>query len=221
VGAEDVAGTVIKVGIADDHPLAREGLVQLLETAEDVRVVGEASDGSTALEMVDTAEDGPDIILLDVRMPDIDGLEVARRITEEHPAVGVIMLSAYDDRRYMESAVRAGARGYVLKTADAEKLIRTVRLVASGHMVIDPQLVWVLNDDPADELATVKTRELTEREVEVLKLLAGGFTNKQIAENLGISPKTVNAHLVHIFQKLGASDRTSAVAEALRRGVID
>lgn len=211
---------VIKVGIADDHPLARQGLVQLLETVDDLVVVGEASDGSEALELVEVPDAEPDIILLDVRMPDIDGLEVARRIAERHPDVGIIMLSAYDDRKYMESAVRAGARGYVLKTADGEKLIRTVRLVASGHMVIDPQLVGVLGEGP-DARLTVLSRGLTDRELEVLALLADGFTNKRVAENLGISTKTVNAHLGHIFQKLGVTDRTSAVAAALRRRVIE
>lgn len=211
---------VIKVGIADDHPLARQGLVQLLETVDDLVVVGEASDGSEALELVEVPDAEPDIILLDVRMPDIDGLEVARRIAERHPGVGIIMLSAYDDRKYMESAVRAGARGYVLKTADGEKLIRTVRLVASGHMVIDPQLVGVLGEG-ADARLTVLSRGLTDRELEVLALLADGFTNKRVAENLGISTKTVNAHLGHIFQKLGVTDRTSAVAAALRRRVIE
>lgn len=211
---------VIKVGIADDHPLARQGLVQLLETVDDVVVVGEASDGSEALELMEVPDEEPDIILLDVRMPDIDGLEVARRIAERHPDVGIIMLSAYDDRKYMESAVRAGARGYVLKTADGEKLIRTVRLVASGHMVIDPQLVGMLGEG-LDSRLTVLSRGLTDRELEVLALLADGFTNKRIAEHLRISTKTVNAHLGHIFQKLGVTDRTSAVAAALRRRVIE
>jgi len=132
------------------------------------------------------------------------------------------MLTAYDDRQFVVEAVRAGARGYVLKARDAEHLIQTVRLVAGGNMVIDPQLVVAL----ADELSQSKERDrkaetLTAREIEVLQLLAFGHTNKDIAEQLFISPDTVKTHLEHIFEKLGASDRTAAVAEALRRHLIE
>jgi DNA-binding NarL/FixJ family response regulator len=213
-------GVSIKVLIADDHSLVRQGLRRYLDMAEDIDVVGEASNGEEAIAMVEKEQ--PDIVLLDIRMPGVDGLEAARMIRERNPKVGAIMLTAYDDRQFVVEAVRAGARGYVLKARDAEHLIQTVRLVASGNMVIDPQLVVAL----AEELQDAKDRDrkaetLTAREVEILQLLAFGHTNKDIAEQLFISPDTVKTHLEHIFEKLGASDRTAAVAEALRRRLIE
>jgi DNA-binding NarL/FixJ family response regulator len=211
----------IKVLIADDHSLVRQGLRRYLEMAGDIEVVGEAANGSEAVGMMSNGASA-DIVLLDIRMPEMDGIEAARRIQQRHPAVGVIMLTAYDDRQFVVEAVRAGARGYVLKARDAEHLIQTVRLVAGGNMVIDPQLVVAL----AEELSQAKERDrkaetLTAREVEVLQLLAFGYTNKDIADHLFISPDTVKTHLEHIFEKLGAADRTAAVAEALRRQLIE
>jgi len=210
----------IRVAIADDHSLVRQGLRRYLETAEGIEVVGEASNGRELVDLV--AETSPEIALVDIRMPEMDGLEAAREVRDRFPDVGVIMLSAYDDRQFVVEAVRSGARGYVLKARDAEHLIQTVRLVASGNMVIDPQLVVAL----AEELSDAKERDrkadtLTAREVEVLQLLAFGHTNRDIAEKLFISPDTVKTHLEHIFEKLGASDRTAAVAEALRRRLIE
>jgi DNA-binding NarL/FixJ family response regulator len=212
----------IKVLIADDHSLVRQGLRRYLETAGDIEVVGEASNGAEALALMNNGAGNADVVLLDIRMPEMDGLETARRIHDDHPLVGVIMLTAYDDRQFVVEAVRAGARGYVLKARDAEHLVQTVRLVAGGNMVIDPQLVMAL----ADELSHTKERDrkadsLTAREVEVLQLLAFGHTNRDIAAQLFISPDTVKTHLEHIFEKLGASDRTAAVAEALRRQIIE
>ena len=212
--------STVRVVIADDHSLVRQGLRRYLDMAEDIEVVGEAADGAETLALVEQTK--PDIALLDIRMPEMDGLEAARRIRDKHPDVGVIMLTAYDDRQFVVEAVRSGARGYVLKARDAEHLIQTVRLVAGGNMVIDPQLVVAL----AEELSQAKERDrraetLTAREVEVLQLLAFGHTNRDIAEKLFISPDTVKTHLEHIFEKLGASDRTAAVAEALRRRLIE
>jgi NarL family two-component system response regulator LiaR len=210
----------IRVVIADDHSLVRQGLRRYLEMADGIEVVGEASTGGEAVDVVD--RERPDIALMDIRMPEMDGLEAARTINARHPEIGIVMLTAYDDRHFVVEAVRAGARGYVLKARDAEHLTQTVRLVAGGNMVIDPQLVVVL----ADELNVAKHRErnaqsLTEREVEILQLLAFGHTNRDIAEKLFISPDTVKTHLEHIYQKLGATDRTAAVAEALRRRLIE
>jgi DNA-binding NarL/FixJ family response regulator len=210
----------IRVVIADDHSLVRQGLRRYLEMADGIEVVGEASTGGEAIDLVD--RERPDIALMDIRMPEMDGLEAARTINARHPEIGIVMLTAYDDRHFVVEAVRAGARGYVLKARDAEHLTQTVRLVAGGNMVIDPQLVVVL----ADELNVAKHRErnaqsLTEREVEILQLLAFGHTNRDIAEKLFISPDTVKTHLEHIYQKLGATDRTAAVAEALRRRLIE
>jgi DNA-binding NarL/FixJ family response regulator len=210
----------IKVVIADDHSLVRQGLRRYLELADDIAIVGEASTGAEVIAEVE--RQSPDIALLDIRMPDMDGLEAAATIGGKFPDVGVIMLTAYDDRQLVVDAVRAGARGYVLKARDAEHLTQTVRLVAAGNLVIDPNLVVVL----ADELSTAKQRDrtaetLTEREIEILQLLAFGHTNRDIAAKLFISPDTVKTHLEHIYQKLGATDRTAAVAEAMRRRLID
>ena len=210
----------IKVVIADDHSLVRQGLRRYLELADDIQIVGEASTGAEVIAEVE--RQSPDVALLDIRMPDMDGLEAAAAIGGKYPDVGVIMLTAYDDRELVVDAVRAGARGYVLKARDAEHLTQTVRLVAAGNLVIDPNLVVVL----ADELSTVKqgdkrTETLTGREIEILQLLALGHTNRDIASQLFISPDTVKTHLEHIYQKLGASDRTAAVAEAMRRRLIE
>jgi DNA-binding NarL/FixJ family response regulator len=159
---------MIKVAIADDHSLVRQGLRRYLDMADGIEVVGEASDGRELLTLIE--EHDPDIALVDIRMPEMDGLEAAREIRDRFPKVGVIMLTAYDDRQFVVEAVRSGARGYVLKARDAEHLIQTVRLVAGGNMVIDPQLVVAL----AEELSTAKERDrraetLTAREIEVLE----------------------------------------------------
>jgi DNA-binding NarL/FixJ family response regulator len=212
----------IKVLIADDHSLVRQGLRRYLETAGDIEVVAEASNGEEVLRLMANGAGDADVVLLDIRMPDMDGLETARFLQQRYPSVGVVMLTAYDDREFVVEAVRSGARGYVLKARDAEHLIQTVRLVAGGNMVIDPQLAMAL----ADELSHTRERDrraesLTAREIEVLQQLAFGHTNKDIADQLFISPDTVKTHLEHIFEKLGASDRTAAVAVALRRQIIE
>jgi DNA-binding NarL/FixJ family response regulator len=210
----------IRVLLGDDHTLVREGLRRYIESTDGIEVLGEASTGA---EMVALArETEPDIVVLDIRMPEMDGIEAARLISEQVPGIRVVMLTAYDDRHFVVEAVRAGAKGYVLKSKDAEHLLQAVRLVHDGHMVIDPELVVAL----ADELAVAKDRDvgaetLTEREVEVLQLLAFGYTNRDIAGRLFISPDTVKTHLEHIYQKLGANDRTAAVAEAMRRRLIE
>jgi len=210
----------IRILLADDHTLVRQGLKQYLEMDGDLEVVGEASTGQEVLDQMGDRK--PDVVVLDLRMPGMDGLEVARRIQDQYPDVGVMMLSAYDYRQFVVEAVRAGARGYVLKTMDADQLVQAVHLVAAGNMVFDPQVVVAL----AEELSRAKEREqkgdvLTNREIEVLKLLAFGHSNKDIAERMEISAETVKTHLEHIFRKLGATDRTAAVAEALRRHLIE
>jgi DNA-binding NarL/FixJ family response regulator len=210
----------IRLVLADDHTLVRQGLRQYLEMGGDIDVVGEASTGQEVLDQMESKQ--PDVVVLDLRMPGMDGLEVARRIQEHYPDVGVMMLSAYDYRQFVVEAVRAGARGYVLKSMDADQLVQAVHLVAAGNMVFDPQVVVAL----AEELSRAKEREqkgdvLTSREIEVLQLLAFGHSNKDIADRMAISAETVKTHLEHIFRKLGTSDRTAAVAEALRRRVIE
>ncbi len=210
----------IRVLIADDHSLVRQGIRRYLEMADDIEVVGEASNGKELLELL--SKEQTDIALVDIRMPEMDGLEAAREIRAHAPETQVVMLTAYDDRHFVVEAVRAGARGYVLKTRDAEHLVQAVRLAADGNMVIDPELVVAL----ADELTAARERDqtvfaLTQRELEVLQLLAFGYTNRDIGRRLYISPDTVKTHLEHIYQKLGANDRTAAVAEAMRRQLIE
>jgi DNA-binding NarL/FixJ family response regulator len=210
----------ISVVIADDHSLVRQGVARYLDSTDGIGVVGEASTGAEIVRVVEQVQ--PDVALLDIRMPEMDGLEAAREIRDRVPETGVVILTAYDDRHFVVEAVRAGARGYVLKSRDADTLIQTIRLVAEGNMVIDPQLVTAL----ADELTTASKRDrsaetLSEREVEILQLVAFGDTNRDVASKLYISPDTVKTHLEHIYQKLGATDRTAAVAEALRRRLIE
>jgi DNA-binding NarL/FixJ family response regulator len=210
----------IKVVITDDHTLVRQGLRRYLEDEDGIEVLGEASTGGEAVSLVARAR--PDVAILDIRMPEMDGIQAAREIAAAPGDTRVIMLTAHDDRRLMVEAVQAGARGYVLKVRDAEYLVRSVRLVAEGNLVIDPDLVSVL----AEELSEARTgsprgETLTERELEILQLLAFGFTNRDIGRRLYISPDTVKTHLEHVYQKLGASDRTAAVAEAFRRRLIE
>ena len=210
----------IKVTIADDHSLVRQGLRRYLESAEGIEIVGEASTGREAVALVERVK--PDVAVCDIRMPDMDGIQAAKEIRDRAPDVRVVILTAYDERHFVVEAVRAGARGYVLKSREAEHLIQAVRLVADGNLVIDPDLVVAV----ADELSAAKQRDrsaetLTERELEILQLLAFGYTNRDIGKKLFISPDTVKTHLEHIFQKLGANDRTAAVAEALRRRLIE
>jgi DNA-binding NarL/FixJ family response regulator len=210
----------IKVVITDDHTLVRQGLRRYLEDEDGIEVLGEASTGGEGVSLV--AQARPDVAILDIRMPEMDGIQAAREIAAAPGDTKVIMLTAHDDRRLMVESVQAGARGYVLKVRDAEYLVRSVRLVAEGNLVIDPDLVSVL----AEELSEARTgspggETLTERELEILQLLAFGYTNRDIGRRLYISPDTVKTHLEHVYQKLGASDRTAAVAEAFRRRLIE
>jgi DNA-binding NarL/FixJ family response regulator len=220
MGAARGGMVAITVVLGDDHTLVRQGLRRYMESEEGVEILGEAATGAEMLRLVGATQ--PDIAVLDIRMPEMDGIEAAQGIKERFPSTEVVMLTAYDDRHFVVEAVRAGARGYVLKSRDAEHLVQAIRLVAAGHMVIDPELVVAL----AEELNTAKDRDhaaqtLTERELEVLQLLAFGYTNRDIGKRLFISPDTVKTHLEHIYQKLGANDRTAAVAEAMRRQLIE
>src|SRR6266542_1803274 len=210
----------IKVLIADDHVLVRQGLREYLDMSADIEVIAEASNGEEVLAFLQGAHPRVDVALVDVRMPGMDGLEAARAIRKRHPDTQVVMLSAYDEHQYVTEAARAGARGYVLKTRDAEHLIQAVRLVAGGTMVIDPDVVASLADALAEREVS-QTQGLSARELEVLQLLAFGHTNMEIVEQLSMSSDDLKSHLEHIYKKLGASDRTAAVAEALRRRLID
>ena len=220
MGPPEGGRVAIRVVLGDDHTLVRQGLRRSMEAEGGLEVLGEGATGAEIVRVVQ--ETRPDIAVLDIRMPEMDGIEACRLITSDGTGTQVVMLTAYDDRHFVVEAVRAGARGYVLKTRDAEHLIQTIRLVADGNMVIDPELVVAL----AEELSTAKERDqaaetLTERELEVLQHLSFGYSNREIGQRLFISADTVKTHLEHIYQKLGATDRTAAVAEAMRRRLIE
>jgi DNA-binding NarL/FixJ family response regulator len=211
--------SVIRVGIADDRPGEREVLIELLDSVDDVVVVGEASDGNEALRLADAEAGEPDVILLDAAMSDVSGLEVARALNERHPSVGVIMLTAYEDDQHVTEAVKAGARGYVLRSGASEDLIHAIRLVAGGHLVIDARFAEVVAGRKTEAPRTRSRRKdvLTEREVEVVQLLGARLRDEEIAERLGINLETVERRLQRIVPKLGAVDRAGAVAAAVRR----
>ncbi|MGH2740142.1 MAG: response regulator [Actinomycetota bacterium] len=209
----------VRVVIADDHSIVRQGLRRYLEGAGDIEVVAEGSTGAEAVALVE--QHRPDIAVLDIQMPEMDGIQAAKAIHDRLPDIGIVMLSAFDDRRYIAEAIRSGARGYVLKVRDVERLVQTIRLVAEGNLIIDPQLVVAVAEELAEAKGRGQAEALTDRELEVLQLLGFGHTNRDIGAKLYISPDTVKTHLEHIYQKLGTSDRTAAVAEAFRRRLIE
>jgi DNA-binding NarL/FixJ family response regulator len=199
---------VIRVLVADDHPVVRHGLCTMLEIEDDIVVVGRAADGAEAVEQASATR--PDIILMDVQMPNVDGIEAMRRIREVDPEARVIVLTTYRDEDYIFPSLRAGARGYLLKDASREELAEAIRAVYRGESLLDPQM--------ADQ---ARSREgLTARELEVLELMAGQNSNAQIAEKLFVSENTVKTHVSNILAKLGCNDRAAAVLTAWKRHLI-
>jgi len=196
---------VIRVLICDDHAVVRAGLEQLLGTTDDIEVVAVADNGAGAVARA--AEVAPDVVLMDLSMPVMDGTEATRRIVAATPGAQVVVLTSFSDQRRILDALAAGASGYVLKDAAPEELLAAVRTAAAGGAPLDPKAARVLLD--AQRLRQ-PTRPLTGREEEVLVLLAEGMANKAIARRLGIAERTVKAHLGNIFQQLGVTDRTQA-----------
>ena len=210
---------MIRVLLVDDHALFRQGLRSLLES-EGMRVIGAAANGREALRFA--ADTHPDVILMDIQMPELDGVKATQNILEIDPCAKVIMITMYRQDRYVFEAVKAGARGYVLKDADSGTLLDAIRRVAAGEALLSPDLAQnVLDDfrDKREELPQEKHNDLNERETMILKLLAQGFSNQDIALRLDISEKTVRNRLSEIFTTLQLNNRTQAALYAIREGI--
>jgi NarL family two-component system response regulator LiaR len=217
---EDGGMSKIRILLADDHALVREGTRELLEREDDLTVVGEASDGEEAVRQA--AAYRPDVALVDIAMPKLNGIEATKRIKSLSPSTAVLVLSAYDDDQYVFALLEAGAAGYLLKTVRGRELCEAVRSVQAGESVLHPVIARKVIDhfaNPApDKPHAPEPETLTERELEVLKLAATGMTNKEISDELCVSIRTVQAHLSAVFGKMGVGSRTEAVVQALRNG---
>ncbi|MBF8304400.1 MAG: response regulator transcription factor [Dehalococcoidia bacterium] len=211
----------IKIFLADDHLILREGIRSLLQKLPDIEVVGEATDGETAVNEVSRII--PDVVLMDITMP--NGLEATRQIKEKHPQVKVLILTMHETGQYLSEMLQAGASGYVVKTTTSADLISAIRAVYHGDVYLYPSIARMLVED---YLSQVKTGEektsyegLTGREREILAYIAEDKKNKEIADTLGISVRTVQAHRTNLMDKLGAHDRTELVKYAIRKGIIN
>ncbi len=205
---------VIRILIADDHPVVREGLAGILAGQDDFEVVGLAADGNTAVTLHDSLN--PDVTLMDLRMPELDGVGAIEAIKQKRPSAHILILTTYDSDADIVRAIEAGATGYLLKDTPREELFRAIRATANGESVLAPAVASRLMTRmrvPAEE-------NLSAREIEVLQLVAKGASNKEIGKTLHISTATVKTHLIHIYNKLGVTDRTSAVTTALEKGII-
>jgi DNA-binding NarL/FixJ family response regulator len=216
----------IRLVLADDHAVVRSGTRELLEQQPDLKIVGEASDGEEAIRLAHELK--PDVMVMDVRMPKMSGVEATKRIKAECPEVKVLVLTAHDDDEYVFALLQAGANGYLLKTAEIEELVRAIRTVAAGQPALAPEVTGkvVAQFTSGKGLPEILTEPpdnydgLTERELSILRLVGQGMSNKQIGKKLFISDRTVQAHLSNIFSKLGVNSRTEAVMHAVRRGWI-
>lgn len=210
--------TKIRILLADDHRVVRAGVRQLLESASDLQVIAEAADGEEAQSLIQKHK--PDVAVLDIQMPKATGIEVTRWARANFPEVGILILTAYDDDPYVMAVLQAGANGYVLKTASTDDLIQAVRDVNEGKSALDPAITRKLMSSIFKGLEKKAVEPLTDREMDVLRLTAKGFTNKAIGIQLAISDRTVQGHLAHIFEKLQANSRTEAVMRGVSLGWI-
>ena len=210
--------TKIRVLLADDHHIVRQGIRQLLESAKDIQVIAEAGDGEEAQCLIEQLK--PDVAVLDIQMPKASGIEVTRWLRTHLPEVGVLILTAYDDDPYVMAVLQAGANGYVLKTATMEDLIQAVRDVYEGKSALDASITKKLMANLFKRTDSKPVEPLTDRELDVLRFAARGYTNKAIGIQLNISDRTVQGHLAHIFDKMQATSRTEAVMRAVSLGWI-
>lgn len=224
---------MIRVALVDDQAMVRVGLKMILESEQDIDVCGEADDGAAALEMV--AETHPDVVLMDIRMPGMDGLTATRELTAARPGLQVVILTTFDDDEYVYEALRAGASGFLLKSADGDTLVNAVRVVAAGEALLAPAVTRRVIEKFANGAARAEAPasspedhvpspeaigDLSDREVEVLILIASGLSNQEIASELFVSNTTVKTHVSHILTKLGVRDRVQAVVEAYNSGIV-
>jgi len=212
----------IRVLLADDHTLFRKGIRSMLEEMPDIEVVGEAATGREAVEQACALV--PDVILMDIKMPEITGIEATKQVLQENPHIGVILVTMFDDPESAFAGMRAGARGYVLKEADPEELRRAVEAAQRGEVMLCPIIASKVLEhfrvEPSATAQQLPYEKLSERELEVLQRAADGLTNREIAERLFISEKTVKNHISNIFSKLNVNDRTQAILYALRQGLV-
>lgn len=212
---------IINIIIADDHNVVREGIKQLLEIDGDIKVVGEAKDGFECLDLLEKVT--PDVLLLDINMPNLNGLQVLERIREGNKKVKVLILTIHNEIEYLVKAVNIGVDGYVLKDSDSYELKKAIYSVYKGETYIQPSLTPTLQENlrRSSEKNAKKFEILTKREIEVLELLSEGLLNKEIAYKLDISEKTVKNHISNIFKKIGVSDRTQAAVYAIKNNLVD
>jgi DNA-binding NarL/FixJ family response regulator len=211
----------IRVMLVDDHTILRDGIRAMLALSDDIEVVGEAGDGQEALELVDQLQ--PDLVLMDIAMPRMDGLAATRHLTEQHKGVKVVILTQHDNREYVFPILKAGADGYVLKKAAGTELVSAIRAVYAGGTFLYPSIAKTVVEDYLKPDGTISDRrhpKLTDRETEVLKLIAEGKSNQEIADLLFLSVKTVTGHRTNIMEKLDLHSRTELVKYAIRTGLI-
>lgn len=209
----------IRILIADDHPLLREAMRNAFEQHEDMEVVGEAGDGEEAVRL--SAKLKPDIVIMDIVMPELNGIEATKKIRRESPSTAVLILTAYDDDRYIIGLLEAGAAGYLLKSARGQVLVDAVRTVHAGESVLHPAIIAKVLKYSIQTHGQAETRvaeSISEREMEVLRLAAKGMSNKDIAKELYLTVRTVKAHLTNIFNKLDVASRTEAIVKGVKEG---
>jgi DNA-binding NarL/FixJ family response regulator len=211
-----------RILIADDHPLLREALCQVFSSQKDMEIVGQAGNGKEAIDLASQLK--PDILVMDIMMPKFDGLEASRQIKKITPNTAILILTAYDDDNYVLGLLDAGAAGYLMKSAKGQDLVEAVRAVRAGESVLHPKIIEKLLKQAMVkpvETAEHKIKDLlSDREMEMLKLLATGMSNKEIAEKLCLSLRTVKAHMSNIFTKMNVASRSEALVEALRKGLL-
>jgi two-component system, NarL family, response regulator NreC len=210
-----------KIVIADDHGLIRAGLRALLENTPDIQVVGEAGDGLAALRLVTELQ--PDLVLMDISMPGMDGIEAARKVNEISPKTQVLAMTVHEDESTLLEMIRAGASGYIIKTADESELLNAIRVISNGDIYIHPSMTRALLNEtsPKTKKNQAFQEALTDREMDVLRLLARGYTNRQIAQELSISPRTVEGHRANLVAKLGISSRMELLNYAEENGLME